>query len=316
MIILLWLAKSHHKLYRCCTKPHGFTLTGSLVYILLQESSVPINVLYLGEIIGKPGIFCLKSRLASLKKELEIDFTISNADGTTNGFGIGKNHAMYVRKLGVDVLCGGDQIFFKKDMVPMFDSFYHMLRPANLPPTAPGRGWKYFNVGERKIAVINMLGMHGFSRIHVSNPFSFLPEIIKRIQAETPFIILDFHTVTTAEKSAMNLFADGKVSAVFGSGLRTLTADAEILPMGTAVIGDCGRTGSAQSVIGFEPEHEIHQYLTAMPQRSMECWNGLEIQGCVVTLGDDGKATAIKSLRIPVTEKPHDKNGNDNEDSE
>ena len=220
---------------------------------------------------------------------------------------------MYLRKLGIDILTGGDQIFFKKDMIPMFDSFYHVLRPANLPPTAPGRGWKVFNIKERKIAVINLLGMAGFPRVHVSNPYSFLPELLKRVQGETPFVVLDFHSVMTAEKAAMNLHADGKISAVFGSGIRTQTADAEILPQGTAVISDVGRTGSSSSVIGFDPVPEILQYTSAIPQKSLEYWAALEIQACLVTIGDDGKAQTIETLRIPVTEKPNDQS-NDKED--
>lgn len=273
-----------------------------------------IRILYLGEIVGRPGIFCLKSKLNSLKKEFGVNFTIANGDGATNGFGLGKSHAAYLRKLGVDVVTGGDQIFYKKDMVPVFDSFYHVLRPANLPPEAPGRGFKVYTVGQTRIAVINLLGMNGFPRMHVSNPYLNLPDIVRKIQSDTPNIILDFHSVTTAEKVAMGMYADGKLSAVFGSGLRTLCADGAILPGGTATISDCGRTGSLQSVAGFEPAQEIEQFISGIPGRSNECWDGLEIQGALVELADNGKATYFETIRIPVMERPSDTTRDSNED--
>ena len=150
------------------------------------------------------------------------------------------------------------------------------------------------------------MGLAGFSRIHLSNPFTFLPEIIKRLQAETNYIILDFHSVTTAEKMTMALMADGKLSAVIGSGLRVLTAGAEVLPGGTAMLIDAGRTGSSESVIGFDPKMEIQQFMTAIPERSSDWWEKLEIQGCVIDIGDDGKALAIESFRYPCELRPND----------
>ena len=275
-----------------------------------------LKVLYIGEIVGKPGVFCLKSGLQKLKEAKGIDFTIVNGDGTTQGFGLGKNHAMYLRKLGADVVTGGDMIFFKKDMVPLFDTAYHVLRPANFPPSAPGRGWKIYSAGGKKIAVISLLGMAGFNRVHPSNPFTFLPDLAKRMKVETPFVIVDFHAVTTAEKVAMQLHADGKVSALIGSGMRCQTADAEVLPGGTAIIGDVGRTGSLLSVGGFDPLPEIQQYVTAIPQRSKETWEGLEIQACVIEFDDEGQALSIEALRIPVTDKPANPNGEAEESTE
>ena len=269
---------------------------------------MPVRILFIGEIVSKPGIFCIKTNLAKLREKYKPSLIVANGDGSTGGFGLGKTHAMYLRKLGVDIITGGDQIYYKKDMVANFDQTYHVLRPANYPPGNPVRGWRTIMVGDNKIGIISLLGLAGFSRVHLSNPYTFLPEIVKRLRAETPYILLDFHSVTTAEKATMFLHGDGSLSAIIGTGMRTLTADAEILPGGTAMLTDAGRTGSIDSVIGYDPKGEILQFMTAIPEKSSDCWNGLEIQGAVIDIGDDGKATAIEIFRHPVTEVPDQTN--------
>ena len=105
-----------------------------------------MRVLYIAEIVGKPGVYCVKTVLSRLRKEQQIDFVIANGDGATGGFGIGKNHSIYLRKLGIDVITGGDQTFFKKDIAEHIDKAYYMLRPANMPPEMPGRGWRHYSV--------------------------------------------------------------------------------------------------------------------------------------------------------------------------
>jgi calcineurin-like phosphoesterase len=190
-----------------------------------------VRILFSGEIVGKAGVYCIKRLLKDLRKEFEIDFVIANGDGATGGFGIGKSHAIYLRKLGCDAITGGDQLFFKKDMVPHMESAYYMIRPANYPPASPGRGWRYFDVGhEKRIAVISMLGLSGFDRAHGSNPFTFIPELAARARKEASTVILDFHATTTAEKYTMFHHTDGMLSAVVGTGTRVQTADAMVMP--------------------------------------------------------------------------------------
>lgn len=113
-----------------------------------------MRVLYIAEIVGKPGVYCVKTVLSRLRKERGIDFVIANGDGATGGFGIGKNHSIYLRKLGVDVITGGDQTFFKKDIAEHIEKAYHMLRPANLPPEMPGRGWRHYTVTPAEWAAV------------------------------------------------------------------------------------------------------------------------------------------------------------------
>ncbi|MDR1316274.1 MAG: YmdB family metallophosphoesterase [Spirochaetales bacterium] len=273
-----------------------------------------MRVLFIGDIIGKAGIFCVKSALNGIKKEKSVDFVIANADGATGGFGLGKNHSAYLRKLGIDVLTGGECIYHKKDMVPHLGLAPYILRPANYPPGNPGRGWRVYQAGGEKIAVVSLLGQAGFSRVHLSNPHTFLPEIVSRIVQDTHTIILDFHACTTAEKYAMFHIADGLVSAVAGTHGKVLSADARIFPRGTAAICGCGRTGSLNSVGGLDKEVEIRKFLTQVPERSKDAWDNLEFQGVIFDINGDGRAAGIEVLRCPVTEAPRDRDRQGNED--
>jgi len=270
-----------------------------------------VNVLCLGEIVGKPGIFAVKSGLEKLKEEENIDFVIANGEGATGGFGIGKNHSIYLHKLGIDVITAGEKVFYKKDMVPHIGKCSFMLRPANFPPGTPGRGWGVFQTGETKIGVISILGQSGFNRVHLSNPFTYIPEIINRIKNETNTMILDFHAATTAEKYAMFFHVDGSISAVAGSHTKALTSDARIFPGGTGIICDTGRTGSSIGVGGLDPTIEIKKFLTQIPERSGEWWNKLEIQGIKFNINDSGKTEAVKIIRYPIKEVPDDRKGKD-----
>lgn len=304
-----------------------------------------MRILYIAEIVGKPGIFAVKSLLADLKAERGIDFVIANGDGATGGFGIGKNHSIYLRKLGVDVITGGDMTFYKKDMAEHIDKAYYLLRPANLPPEMPGRGWRHYSVRvgadaagadadgpggadtsgedadsqtkpdssesstperpETRIAVISLLGQSGYERIHGSNPYTYLNNSLERLAKKCNVIILDFHALTTAEKYTMFHYADGKVTAVLGSGQRVQTADAQVYPSGTAVICDAGRTGSQGGVAGFAPQPEIRKFLTRLPVRSEESWEGLELQGAVLDIDlASGYVVGFEAIRraCPVPE--------------
>jgi metallophosphoesterase (TIGR00282 family) len=268
-----------------------------------------LRVLFIAEIVGKAGVYCVKSVLPGLRKELEIDFVVANADGATGGFGIGKNHAMYLRKLGVDVITGGDQIYFKKDMVSYIENSFSTLRPANLSPAAPGRGWRFFNANDDRVAVISLLGQAGFDRVHASNPFTYLPELAAKARRETPYLIVDFHALTTAEKATLFYRADGSVSAIIGTGTRVRTNDAAIMPGGTAVITDAGRTGSYDSVAGLDPGPEIRKFLSSMPERSSDAWDALQLQGVVLDIGPDGKATRIEPVTRTCKEASGDRTG-------
>jgi hypothetical protein len=266
-----------------------------------------MRVLFIGEIVGKAGIYCIKTLLPGLREAHAIDMVVANGDGATNGFGLGKNHSVYLRKLGVDVITGGEQIYYKKDMVGHIAQAPYILRPANFPPGNPGRGWRSYTVGNGKVAVISLLGQSGFGKIHLSNPFTFLPELVDRARKETETVLVDFHAVTTAEKYTMFQLADGLVTALIGTGQRVATADETVRERGTATICDAGRTGSMDGVAGLDSGVEIQKHLTQIPERSQESWDNLMLNGVVIDIGEGGAAQAISRVAAPCEEPNHDR---------
>lgn len=161
------------------------------------------------------------------------------------------------------------------------------------------------------VGVIVLLGQSGFDRVHLSNPFSFLPELASRVREQTDYIILDFHASTTAEKQTMFYHADGKVSAVVGTHSKVITADETIMPKGTGVITDVGRCGSQNSIGGLDPEVEIKKFLTQIPERSRDAWDNLELQGVIMELNEKGKTDEIRRFKLQCKEAPNgrDRNG-------
>ncbi|MGL4981363.1 MAG: TIGR00282 family metallophosphoesterase [Treponemataceae bacterium] len=260
-----------------------------------------MNVLYIAELVGKAGIQCVKKMLPSLKQEFKIDYVIANADGATNGAGLGKNHAAYLRKLGVDIITGGDFIFYKRDLTNDLAQMPSVLRPANYICESPGRGWRIIGKGEKKLAVVSLIGFSHFTRVHGENPFESLRYLVDKIKKETNNIIIDFHAGATAEKKSFSFFADGKVSAVIGSHGRVQTADECILDGGSATITDAGRTGFVHAVAGLDPLPKISEFLSGIPlwtkELEIEEKSEIELQGVCVSINQKGFADSIVRIK-------------------
>ncbi len=273
-----------------------------------------IRILYVAEIVGKAGVFTVKKTLAAARRDLKADFVIGNADSATGGAGLGRQHAVYLRKLGLEAITTGECCYYKRDIVEHMPKAPYLLRPANYPYGNPGRGYKVFSCaaagGEAsgaegrsaKVAVLQLLGQAGFSRVHLANPYQAVADLARKLREETPIIILDFHAATTAEKQTMSYHAAGLVSAVIGSHTKAQTADARVVRGGTAYITDAGRTGSLLSVGGLDPATRIGEYLSGISAWAKDGSAGLELQGCLVEVGDDGRALSIEALRIPCAD--------------
>ena len=273
-----------------------------------------MKVLYVAEIVGKAGIYSLKKALPELRRSRGVDFVVACADGATGGAGLGRNHAAYIRKLGADALTLGECAFYKKDLVENLGKIPYVLRPANLGASAPGWGARVFQANGKKVGVVCLLGQSGFDRTHSDNPFAALPELLERLRRETPFVVVDFHASATAEKLSLFKFADGKCSAVVGSHGRVQTADETVLPEGTAVICDAGRTGSADSVGGCDPVSRVNEFLTGIPDWTRDAWARPELQGVMIDISDGGTASSIERIRIVCPEAQDGRDGKDNED--
>ncbi|MDR3335120.1 MAG: YmdB family metallophosphoesterase [Treponema sp.] len=264
-----------------------------------------MKILYIAEIVGKAGVYALKKGLGDLKRQKPFDFVIACADGATSGNGLGRNHAAYIHKLGVQVLTTGECCFYKKDLVENLGKVPFVLRPENLNPEAPGAGSRIFKAGgDRKVAVAVLLGQSGFGRLHGNNPFSLLPVLLERLHQQTPYVVIDFHAQATADKRTLFAAADGRCSAVIGSHGRVQTADESVLPGGTAVITDAGRTGSVDSVGGNDRNSRIQEYLTGIPEWTKDAWARPELQGVLIDINSAGKALSIERIRHPVPDAP------------
>ncbi|MDR1107894.1 MAG: YmdB family metallophosphoesterase [Spirochaetaceae bacterium] len=261
-----------------------------------------MKILYAAEIVGKAGVYAFKKGLAHFKQQNAVDFVIACGDGVTGGNGLGRNHAAYLHKLGADVLTTGECCFYKKDLVENIEHIPYVLRPFNLNPGAPGIGSRIFKAGKEKIAVAVLLGQNGFGKLHGDNPFYALPALLERLRRETPLVIVDFHAGATAEKRTLFAIAAGHCSAVIGSHCRVQTADEGILPGGTAVITDAGRTGSLDSVGGTDSAERITEYLTGIPDWTRDAWERPEFQGALIEVDQDGKALSIQRIRHALPE--------------
>jgi metallophosphoesterase (TIGR00282 family) len=259
-----------------------------------------MRILYVAEIVGKAGIFAFKKSIVELKARECVDFVIAGADGATGGNGLGKNHAIYLHKLGADALTLGERCFHKKDLVDDIEKMHHILRPENLNDEAPGYGVRFFHVNGKKVAVAVLLGQSGFLRMHGNNPAALLPLMLERLHEETPFVIIDFHAQATAEKRTLFAIGDGACSAIIGSHTRVQTADETVLAHGTAVITDAGRTGSLDSVGGADAQSRIQEYLSGIPDWTKEAWDTIVVQGVVVDIADNGNAVSIKRICLPI----------------
>lgn len=262
-----------------------------------------IRILFLGEIVGRPGLQTIKENLKSLKKRCDINYVVANGEGATGGFGIGKNHAIQLLKMGVDLITTGEKTFFKKEMVDYISTNSKIIRPANYPLGTPGRGIKISEINGIKVAFVTLLGNSNFPRTHLANPYIAATNIIEKIKDDCQAICVQFHATTTAEKQTMAYHLDGKVAAVIGTHSKVLTADEHIMLLKTATITDNGRCGSDNSVGGFDVKIEIERFITQVPSRSKESWENLELQGVIIEIDEQGKAISIERVKEAVPNK-------------
>jgi len=259
-----------------------------------------MKIFYVAELVGKAGVFTFKKALEKLKKQYKWDFLIVCADGATGGNGLGRSHAVYIHKLGANVITLGECCFYKKDLTENIETTRYVLRPENLNPESPGMGAFVYKAGTEKVAVAVLLGQNGFTRLHAGCPFAVLPSLLEKLRQQTPYVIVDFHAQASAEKKTLFYAADGLCSAVIGSHTRVQTADETIFPGGTACISDAGRTGSSQSVGGCDTASRIKEYMTGIPDWTKDTWEELELQGVMLDIGKNGKAGSIERIRVSV----------------
>ncbi len=260
-----------------------------------------MKVLFVGDIVGKPGRRAVKDGLPDLVNKLKTDFVIANVENAAGGFGITESIGEEIFSLGVDVLTSGNHIWDKKEAVAYIAKESRLLRPANYPEHVPGYGSIITNTSAgEKIAVLNLSGRVFMNPLDC--PFKVAEREIPALKEQTKVIIVDFHAEATSEKSAIGWFLDGKVSAVIGTHTHVQTADEKILPKGTAFITDVGMTGPVNSIIGVKKEQIINKFFTQIPTR-FEIAKGASELSCVVLEinSKTGMSTKIQRLQLPFS---------------
>ncbi len=257
-----------------------------------------MKVLFIGDIVGKPGRKAVKEGLPDLVNKLKADFVIANAENAAGGFGVTRAICEDLFLLGIDVFTSGNHIWDKKEAVTYIEKENRLLRPANYPEEVAGAGSIVMQtLSGEKIGILNLSGRVFMQPLDC--PFQVAKRELSALKEQTNTIIVDFHAEATSEKSAMGWYLDGYVSAVVGTHTHVQTADEQILPKGTAFITDVGMTGPTHSIIGVKTEQIINKFLTHIPCR-FETATGEAILSCVVLdiNTKTGLAAGIQRLQI------------------
>ncbi|MCG6882554.1 MAG: YmdB family metallophosphoesterase [Silicimonas sp.] len=260
-----------------------------------------MRLLYLGDVVGRAGRAAITGRLADLRARLKVDFTIVNAENATSGVGVSPDHAKALLEAGADVLTLGDHAFDQREMLTAIEREPRILRPLNFSRAAPGVGARVYDApGGRKVLVAQVLGQVFMKRPY-DDPFSEAERVLKQyppgglVQAS----LFDIHCEATSEKMAFGHFCDGRASAVIGTHTHVPTADAMILPGGTAYMTDAGMCGDYNSIIGMEKDEPMRRFITGMGKgRFRPSMGEATLSGALIETDDrTGLAKSIMPVR-------------------
>jgi hypothetical protein len=258
-----------------------------------------MNLIIIGDVVGRPGRRIVTSLLKRLKDEHEAEFVIANVENSADGAGVTPATGEEILAAGVDVMTSGNHIFDKREAIKYIENESRLLRPANYAPDAPGRGlWLGVTQSGTPVAVINLQGRVFMPPTEC--PFRTADRLLEEASWSAKVIIVDHHAEATSEKQAMGRYLDGRVSVVIGTHTHVQTADEQILPGGTAYITDVGMTGPHDSVIGVRSDLVIARFVRGLPVRYETAAGEVKLSAVVVGIEDrTGKASKIKRLSIP-----------------
>jgi metallophosphoesterase (TIGR00282 family) len=257
-----------------------------------------VRILFVGDVVGRPGIVAVERQLGALRAELDIDVCVLNGENAADGVGITPRLAERLLAAGADAITLGNHTWRRSEIAPYLARSDRVVRPANLASDGPGRGSAV--VAGRNgtpIGVVNVLGSLYLEPAR--SMWEIVDGLVDDIRAETPVVIVDVHAEATSEKVALATWLDGRVTAVLGTHTHVQTADARVLPKGTAAMTDVGMTGPHDSVIGVEAELAIRRMRTGMPVRFETAAGGVRLEGAIVDCdASTGRATSIAPLRL------------------
>jgi 2',3'-cyclic-nucleotide 2'-phosphodiesterase len=255
-----------------------------------------MRVLFIGDVVGGPGRRGLREAMPGLRDAHSPDLVIVNGENSAGGVGITERTANDLFAAGAGVITTGNHVYRHREAYEFLDREERVVRPANYPQGNPGRGHTVVEVGDRRVAVVNLSG--GIGLQVTRSPFDAVDAILDRLEADA--ILVDFHAEVTSEKVAMGWHLDGRVAAVFGTHTHVPTADARVLPGGTAHISDVGMTGSRTSVLGVKPEQALASLITQMPTRFETATEDVWVMGALVVVNERGLADSIEQVMVPA----------------
>ena len=264
----------------------------------MSDRAALLRCMVLGDIIGKPGRLAVVQTLADLRRELDLDLVVANGENVAAGAGLTPSLAEELLSHGVDVITSGNHVWDKREVYEYLDSGRPVLRPMNYPDDAPGRGWLVHSLPDGgQVAVVNVMGRVFMNQL--DSPFSAMDALLDGAAEPLPPVrIVDFHCEITSEKNAMGWFLDGRVTAVVGTHTHVPTADARVLPQGTAYISDVGMTGPRDSIIGFSLETVLPRFLTHLPTRFHVADGPVSFNAVVITAERaSGRASSIDQVQ-------------------
>ncbi|MBJ6801820.1 TIGR00282 family metallophosphoesterase [Geomonas propionica] len=259
---------------------------------------MPVKLLFIGDVIGKPGREALSRELHRIVDRHMVDLVIANGENAAGGFGLTEETALDLFKCGVQMITSGNHIWDKKDALEYIKREDRIVRPANYPEGTPGKGTTIVKTpGGIKIGILNLEG-----RVFMNNldcPFRCADREIAKLKEETPIVFVDFHAEATSEKVSLGWYLDGRVAAVIGTHTHVQTADERILTGGTAYMTDAGMTGSFDSVIGVKKEEAIQKFVTQRPSKFEVAKKDIRINAVAIEV-DEKTGLALNIERINI----------------
>ncbi|MGE5586830.1 MAG: TIGR00282 family metallophosphoesterase [Clostridia bacterium] len=257
-----------------------------------------LRILFIGDIVGKPGRRACQALLPGIAQKLRADAVIANGENAAGGFGLTADTSEEILGCGVHVITTGNHVWNKKEFYQILDTSGRVLRPANYPPGAPGRGATVVQLpGGLRLCVVNLAGRVFMTPVDC--PFRTADRILEELSPSCDLFVVDFHAEATSEKVALGWYLDGRVACVVGTHTHVQTADERILPGGTAYITDLGMTGPVDSVIGVRKDIIVQRFLTGLPAKFETAPGPAQISGALVTVdATTGKAKDIERVLV------------------
>jgi 2',3'-cyclic-nucleotide 2'-phosphodiesterase len=259
---------------------------------------VGARLLFIGDVVGEPGRRAVSAKLPELRERHRADLVIVNGENSAGGVGISERTARDLLDAGADVITTGNHVYRHRDVYAFLDSTDRVVRPANYLDSNPGRGHTVIEKDGLRWAVVNLSG--SLSLHPARSAFHVIDDILRRVEGDADLVVIDFHAEATSEKVAMGWHLDGRVLAVIGTHTHVPTADARVLPGGTAYLTDAGMTGAREGVIGVKRELAIERFVTDLPVKFETATEEVWIMGCVVESGEGGLARSIELLMLPA----------------